>query len=999
MSEWCETVMDPDSAPAMDLATHLIDLGPQSPRLKDGGGEIAGEILVVLDRQVGGISFLPTGGMMGGEGPYSQDTKVYEGRSRKAAFAVIYHRGSAVQTRPGTANTMALDKDVFPLLSDLFVEELLTMPDEDFHATREAVGTIRSKRSPWADLRMAIDEIAVGRRKLEGAPAVQKTKAAARMAEETVALWKKERPELLDAVCTLPRVAHDGLAGPFPFIRRPRRRGALHIDGGGSRLVRRLFDRMADSPNFVLHPKQSAGMSGGADDPQVLYDRRHRRPFEDGLARLGEWLDRPESDESRRARARVEGEILRNDRRGQLGFLDLLQGRGVCLPGEQNPSPAKAMRAMLGPEGVAPEVNDSTLGEISEKLDMLWDQIAEVAGSNGREGGSLISFAAICHRAKGGEEEKIRRLFGEEAFDGLSSAYADWKSKKIDPLRGMPRLDDIQAHTTECLTNYIVGESGGQDRGRIREIMSGLVGEAARTDFIYFATQVGAEGLLKIGRAGDVMHRLRSQVSSEGAAVLPVAYAAVPSLTVGGWKISAVGAACPDKTAGGARLEELRKFCGEPPDGETGRFFMDAITNRIRAKISEGDVFWVGKKAENASVQECTALLCGPGGLTKREAEKVHALLRVVSAKRDGEGGVVEGQKEVREATADLLSEIAGMGKWDGSDIKKRFFAVDERTQTPLAAEAWSYRVRTGSAITEAMLHHKYSGARVEGEWFYLMAALPEVLDDYEKTFHVSSVVLCDGGKNGLRGMISSIQASGIAVPIHGDFLCHQRPGYSEESRRMREEERVKLEGKIAAQGGRRSRGGKEEHGGCPVEAFARGLALVSKGEGEALASASSGNRAVPDGQRPERGGLDPGQFAARVTGLYLSYKTQPLREARTALLGKGDGDALGSFVRACGRFGLTGADDIVDAALVLTAEHWGAGGRKAAAETIRNSLKEEGVGFRGHPTGPGEWRRRGAAVRMLAGGAVAPRLGLGRGAEVDRRSRDRAERSVSCLP
>lgn len=762
-----------------------------------------GEILVSIDRQTGSLSFLPTGDAMGAEGPYSQKTRVYDPGKRKAPLAVVFHRGSAVRANAARANPKALEKSLYATLRVAIARELVEMTEDEFSG---AFGAASMKKlsggaeNAVLDAMAALGAAAGGARKNRLTDGTTVEEAAARVVSEMAAFGEdvsgpsRRRPggggerEITNPLDMLLQAA-----GEHPWLfpsyasREVHRKGAVHLHGLSGGMLREIFRAMQESDDFVLHPM-------GDED----YDDTYRVPFDRSIEALARELDSGRAGDSREALQRARIKMHDSRERGSVGFLELVKGRGVVLGDGKPLGPVQAMGALLGPAKDALGGDDRTLGEISTKIDALATRLMDGGEETGI--GSIRDFTSRVLR----KPEVSRELFGEHGVDGLRAARAALIRAERGAAEGKEakcgaEKAALQAAVSDCLCFYFFGTHTPQPEPR-RQLVDRLVVGAANCEFVYFAAQAGAEGLLKIGKAVDVDSRM-GELSKEGHDVLPLAYIAIPGIPVGDWAISSVAAAAGmvggDEGAKKATttVNRLIGLYGNPETGGAAEFFVNAVKSTLSLKAARDGGSWGGKNVAELTEMEVEALLTESKLIRATTARSVHAIIRAVHEPAEGAGGAVEKQKRIREASALTLSLLAAESAWTripagGEDrIRTGFYEVDEATQMPRRDEAWEHRVQTGALVAERTLHRKYQAARVHGEWFHLLAATESIVRDAEGTFSAKAERCCGGS---VSEVVSDLQASGMQVCTRTELLPADRGGrwYENEVERVLGDER-----------------------------------------------------------------------------------------------------------------------------------------------------------------------------------------------------------------
>lgn len=759
-----------------------------------------GEILISIDRQTGSLSFVPTGDSMGSEGPYSQRTKVYDPSKRKAPLAVVFNRGLAVRANAIRANPKALEKNLFMTMRAVVAEEIATMTEEDFassfgpesiknlsrSATPSVVTAMRALSLASLEARRAKgDSSDVGRRILTAMAAFgEQSVTPSRRAPEKQGVSEITNP--LDLLLTT--------SGEHPWLfpayssKEVHKKGVIHLHGISGRMLRGIFKGIGASPDFVIHP------SSGED-----YNETYRVPFERSIASLAQELDSEEASRSRKALQQARVSIQSSREIGNVGFLELVRGRGVVLDDGKLLGPVQAMGVILGPAKAELGGDDRTLSKISAKIDTLSTRLTDSESNDGI--GSIRDF---CSRVLK-KPEISNELFGETLVNSLREARSSLIRAEKGALGGKEtnlgsEKAALQSSVSDCLCFYFFGSSRPESGSR-RQLVDRLVAGAANCEFVYFAAQAGAEGLLKIGKAVDVESRMRD-LSKEGHEVLPIAYVAVPGIPVGDWTLaSAVSAAGMQGGADASKrattaINRLTGLFGSTDPGGAAEFFLNAVKSTLAAKARKVGGEWAGKKPEDLTEEEVEHLLTESDLMRPSTARSAHSIIRAIHEPAEAVGGVLSKQKRIREASASTLSLLAAESTWtripDGGEKKIRdgFYSVDESTQMPTKDEAWVHRVQTGAMVAESTLHQKYKMARVYGEWFHLLPATESIVKDAERAFSARAVRCCaGGGEKAILSVISALQESGTPVCTRTEMLPPSRDGYEEAASRVFGEE------------------------------------------------------------------------------------------------------------------------------------------------------------------------------------------------------------------
>lgn len=820
ISSWVSALQDmiPDNEDAINA------VGARSGRAYSHRGEL----LVSIDRQTGSLSFLPTGDAMGPEGPYCQKTKVYDPDSRKAPLAVIFHRGSAVRANAARANPKALEKSLYATMRGAIAREIVDMAEEEFE---EAFGAKSMGRlADFADkpLAEAMNALGMAARRLreDGRGDMAEEKAARLVSEMNAFGGMLDRPRHRGARSGGEREITNPLdlllaaAGEYPWLfptyagKEVHRKGVIHLHGVSGRMLREMFRSMQESDDFVLHDEADEG-----------YGDTYQAPFESTIENLARELDGEGARASRRALQRARTKIQEARQGGSVGFLELVKGRGVVLRDDEPLEPVRAMGALLGPTRGALGGDDTTLGEISIKIDALTAKLRDGGEESGI--GSIRDFASRILR----KPEVSRELFGERGLAALRAARAALVRAEKGAEEGKEakcgaEKAALQAAVCDCLCHYFFGTDRPEPDSR-RQLVDKLVVGAANCEFVYFAAQAGAEGLLKIGKAVDVDSRM-SELSKEGHDVLPLAYIAIPGIPVGDWALSSVGAAAglvggveASKRATKA-VNRLTGLYGNPESGGAAEFFVGAVKFAMVQKAASGAGDLAKRNIADLSEGEVEELLTESKLVRGTTARSVHAIIRAVHESAEPAGGTIEKQKKIREASAATLSLLAAENAWEripaGGDgkIRSGFYEVDEATQMPKRDEAWAHRVQTGALVAERALHRKYQGAKVHGEWFYLLAATEAVVRDAEREFSTKAEVCCGGG---VGRVVSDLQRSGQQVCARTELLPADRGDWyqAEVERVQAEEYGVRLQKGIADADGR-GRGARPSRGSVGAE-------------------------------------------------------------------------------------------------------------------------------------------------------------------------------------
>jgi hypothetical protein len=788
-----------------------------------GGGSgrsygFPGEIFACIDRQTGSLSLLPTGDVMGKRGPYSQRTKIYNPDKRKAGLAVVCQKG----VRPddvvsaGGGRYSATEWGILPLIRKAVAEEILLMEEEDFEAAFGEDSIRRTARTAGPETAATIQTIACAARavRAEKRTGVDLGRAAEKLVSEIETADKKldfplqekskntgeRRPHSLDAL--VPAAGVCPWLFPTYISADVRKSGAMHLHGYSGRILRAIFDSMAESDNFVLH-------SSGSGDYNAVY----RKPFEESIADLGRELDGDEATKSRKAMQRVRIEIFDSRERGSVGFLDLVRGVGVTMADGRRMDHAEAMGAMLGPDKEELGASDEILESISTKID---DITAVLTGGGCGEGvGSFRDFCAKVVK----KSAAAGALFGVEAVRTLTEARASLINEEKAG-GGGPERTALQAAVTDCLCHYFFGAAMPQPDSK-RRLVERLVATAANTEFLYFAAQAGAEGLVKIGRAVDVDSRC-VELSKDGHDTFALAHIAVPGLPVGDWALKSIEGAAKflGKEAGRKKaVSFVNKLTGKfrkVESGGTADFFVKAVYSLV----SEGGDYSAEKGTADAALRELSEdevekLLSKDGTMSSKGARAVHGIIQAVC------GEVLEGedstgrQARIREASSAVLSILvvdAMRGKRDAKLEKKAkecFFSVDEVTQMPVHKDAWPYRIQTGTMVAEIYFHRKFHKARVYGEWFHLLPAIDSVVGIAESMYSVKAVKSCNPkSPSGIASLVSNLQISGAQLVSRTNILPADREGYDTMAGRgFSREGGVSGEGEAAEKGTSRSDG------------------------------------------------------------------------------------------------------------------------------------------------------------------------------------------------
>jgi len=775
----------------------MSSIGPNSKR----ANESRGEMLISVDRQTGSLSFIPTGDAMGKEGPYSQKTKIYDPDRRKAELAVVYHRGLAVRANVARANPKALEKSLFSMMRDVIAEEVVAMTEEEFSS---AFGDESlQKLAKVAEPRLAEAMRVLSREAREARKTVGIDEGGEGAAGRLVSAMDAFNKELLNPSQTerknisRPEITHPldlllPAAGEYPWLfpsyvsKEVHRKGVMHFHGLSGRMFRTIFDKMNKSRDFVVH---------SSDDED--YNNTYRIPFEATIEEISEELDAEAALAARKAAQRVRTSIYAGMERGNVGFLDLIRGHGVVLGDGKPLKPVQAMSAMLGPVRDTLGGDEETLGEISNKIDTLSAKLMD-----GQEEVGIGSIRDFCSRVLK-KTEISNELFGEQAVKSLRAARAaiiraeKGAEEGKDSKCGAEKVA-LQSSVCDCLCFYFFGTATPQEEGK-RRLVDRLVAAAANTEFVYFASQVGAEGVLKIGKAVDVGSRM-SELSKDGHDVLPLAYVAVPGIPVGDWALSSVTAA-----VGAMRGEEKAKkattsinrlvglYGGTPTIG-AAEFFVNAVNVALSRKaVQGGSGEAVGRGGLGDLTEDQVEKLLTESNLMRpATARSAHAIIRAISESIESAGGPVDKQKKIREASTRTLSLLAAELAWEripnGGELEalEGFYQVEEATQMPSCNEAWPYRIQTGALVAEAALHQKYQKSHVYGEWFYLLAATDSIVRETEKAFSSKAVRCC---AEGIGEVVSDLQKSGVRVSTSPELLPPSRDGYENAVKKVFAEE------------------------------------------------------------------------------------------------------------------------------------------------------------------------------------------------------------------
>jgi hypothetical protein len=824
--DWRETIFR-----TLSPMKEMESLGASSQRFRTHRGET----LVAIDRQTGTVSLLPTGDEMGGFGPFSQKTKIYDPAKRKMLLAVVMHRPSAIRQNSERSNPKALAKSLLRGLRQPLAEEILSMTDKDFESSmgKASLEKLRQALDPRKFAAMqALSESATAARSLvERGDQKDRSVLLKSAAERVVSDMDKfdssttapARPSLsrsipkttsaIGPVLTHPLDLLLDASADYPHLfqayttKNPQMGSAMHLHGLSPRLFRGIFSAMEHSPDFVMHPSHSAD-----------YDEIYRMPFEGSIDRIASELGSDSSRSAHRAHQFVRGEIMRMENEGSVGFLELVRGRGVVLLDGKPQPPTQAMRSMLGPECDALGVKEEILEEISEKIDVLSAALGGKAGDSGV--GSIRDFCSQIEKKK----EAAIALFGETRVKEVLAARAALrdahKSREMSDRAGRIGMEKstLQKAVSECLSVYFFGEGLAEEDPR-KKLVNKLVHSAASTEFVYFAVQLGAEGILKIGKANDVSARMEA-LSREGHEVLPLAKIAIPSLPVGDWCLSSVPCAVrkvmedtyslaksgkspkrpvPSKStkreasiasaekAAKTLVGKLKGLYRESEFDATADFFMAAVEDALEARGKTTAPENVQKTPESLTEEEMVDLMTESQLISAPVAREIHGLVKAVTSSRNGTRTMTEAQGEIRDASARVLSSIVAQVAWGDSSpsavqrVAEGFYGVDESTQMPTCDKAWGHRVQSGSVRAEAILHAKYAEARVHGEWFHLLSAAPAVISDAEKIFGLPSTKFCDPAcPHGIVPIVSAVQKSGVHVTESAEFLHQHRLGYNE---------------------------------------------------------------------------------------------------------------------------------------------------------------------------------------------------------------------------
>lgn len=759
-------------------------IGPNSKR----ANESRGELLISVDRQTGSLSLLPTGDVLGKEGPYSQKTKIYDPVKRKAELAVVYNRGLAVRANAARTPPKALEKSLFPIMRRVIAEEIVSMSNEDFSSAfgPESLKKLTKVAEPILTTGMkALSEAALVARKTVGAntgipeAAMGLVVAMDSFNKDLLSPSKSERKNSSKPEITHPLDLLLTAAGKYPWIfpsyvsRDVHKKGAMHFHGISGRMFRGIFEEMKKSRDFVVH-------SSDNED----YNTTYRIPFEVAIGAMAEELDSPVAQEGRMAMQRARTSVYEGMEQGNVGFLELIQGHGVVLGDGKPLQPVQAMSAMLGPAKNEIGGDDTTLGKISSKIDALSKKLMD-----GQEELGIGSIRDFCNRILR-KPEISNELFGEQAVRSLRASRAaivraeKGEDEEKEAKCGAEKAA-LQSCVCDCLCFYFFGTESPKETGK-RAVVDRLVAAAANTEFVYFAAQVGAEGLIKIGKAVDVSGRM-SDLSKDGHDVFSLAYVAVPGIPVGDWSLSSVPAAVGSlrgeveaRTATTAINRLVGLYGGSPTTG-AAEFFVNAVNVALRKKtMDSGRVMETGTLAE-LSEDEVEKLLMESSRMRPATARSVHSIIRAVNEPSENVGGPVAKQKMIREASAMTLSLLAAELAWERipsggeMEIFEGFYRVEESTQMPACDEAWAHRIQTGALVAEAALHQKYQKARVHGEWFYLLAATDSIVKETEKAFSSKAVRCCE---EGIASVVSDLQKSGAQVSTVPELLPPSRDGY-----------------------------------------------------------------------------------------------------------------------------------------------------------------------------------------------------------------------------
>lgn len=798
ISEWIKSVGAIQSGEESDM----VDIGPSSGRSHTHRGEI----LISADRQTGSVSFLMTGDAMGIDGPYSQHTKIYEPSKRKLPVAVIFHRGSAVRSNAARSEPKALEKSLFSAIRPAIAEELLLMSESAFNSSMgaDSLSLVRATAPP--SLYMSLESLAttttrhralLGTRPTPSEISLARTALISELSE-----FDNQYKFLPQPTSTLRKSAElthplDILlpaAADFPWIfpsytsSKVQKGGTLHLHSPSGNLFRGLFSALESSPDFVFHTDSSEG-----------YSEKFRQPTEIAIDSISRELDAPESMAARAALQRARTEILAFADGGTVGFLELIRGAGVVLGDGKAMAPVEAMRVLLGPTPGESPASDKTLLEISDKIDSISSRLNGTDPSAGI--GSIRDF---CSRVSKKSAIAIE-LFGAPAVEQVLEAkralyHAELATTPGKEARCGNEMAALQKAVSDCLCSSFFGEKTGPSSPN-RHLVDRLVAAAANSEFVYFAVQAGAEGLLKIGKASDVRART-SDLSKAGHDILALAYIAVPSLPVGDWSLASVPAAAAllgGPSAGKKAtlaINRLVGFFGSVESGSSADFFVNAVQTALEGKIADPSGSWQNKTVASLTEMEVVSLLTESKKMRPSTAQAVYGLLSAVHSASDDARGFVEAQKQIREASATVLSHLTSESVWtrvpaDGPRrIKDTFYVVDETAQTPVLDEAWPYRIQSGALAFEATLHKKYHRARVHGEWFHLLPAAESVVASAEKMLSTPAVRCCaDPSQGSLLPLISNLQSSGVHVCTSMEMLPVYREGYKEAVERVAAEE------------------------------------------------------------------------------------------------------------------------------------------------------------------------------------------------------------------
>ncbi len=775
-----------------------------------------GELLVSIDRQTGSLSFLMTGSEMGGEGPYSQQTKIYDPKKRKAPLAVIFHRTSAVRNNDYQPDPKVLEKSLFSALRPALALHILKMSDEVFDSSF-GEASIKKVWETTPDSRVAdsIGSLATAASKLRkqlgpdpqdsvlrkaAGELVTASGSAVRRQISQVMRGNRESPSKKQLTHPLDILWLEAATKPWLFqayaSAQVSKAGTLHLHGLSGDLFESVFSSIESSPDFVLHTSESE-----------VYDKTYRQPMNDAIRAISSELDSPTAKEGRRALQRAREEIIAAGEAGTVGFLELVRGRGVCMSDGRKLPPVEAMRTMLGPSD-AELHDDLILRRISEKIDGI-----SAALSDPKQAAGVGSIRDFCSKVKK-KVSVAKDLFGEEAVENLLKARASLlKAEKTAPRGGCDvsgaEKSALQKAVSECLCACFFGENS-DPKPEHKQMVDALVSSAANSEFVYFAAQAGAEGLLKIGKAVDVSKRMKD-LSKDGHDVLPLAYITVPGLPVGDWSMDSVAAAAEQLGGEKARkratlvVNQLTGLLGRVESSGAADFFVNAVRSAIAARQHDAPEQWDKKTPETLSEEEVVSLLTQSGKMRATTARAVHNLISAVYAAPEGAHGVLAVQQGIREASAKVLSMLAAESVWEripagGSEkICKDFYSINEATGMPSCKEAWVHRIQSGALAAEAMLHRKYRQARGHGEWFYLLPAAESLVADAESMFSSPAVrSQTRPHEKGLLPLISDLHRSGTQVCAAVEVLPVHRDAYEEEVAKTVGAERASRVGKYS---------------------------------------------------------------------------------------------------------------------------------------------------------------------------------------------------------